>query len=142
MQPTIYNVVERVREDFDSAIINTSSFRNQVTIQVKKEYWISLGQFLKNDSLCSFDKCIDLEVVEREHVFEVTCFLFSSSKNQRLRIKTFTEGTLSSLASIWPSVASSELYYSRLPGLHFESESTTLVPLDAATYGQGGYAFA
>lgn len=120
MQKSLQTVLERVEEKFGKDITGQATFRNQLTLYISKENWHEVNAFLKTDPACSFDFCVDLAIVQRPAGYEITCFLFSSRLNQRLRIKTSTDGPITSLADLWPRITACELECGRkLPGLRF-----------------------
>src|SRR5690349_7415013 len=104
MQESLQIVVNRVNEKFGEAVLSVTEFRDEVTIRVKREVWRELHEFLKADSDCDFNMCIDVTAADyplRDQRFDVICHLLSLNKVHRLRTKTATDERIASLVPVW-----------------------------------------
>lgn len=123
MQDSLQIVVNRVQEKFGEAVLGVSEFRDEVTIRVKREAWGDLHRFLKADSDCDFNMCIDVTAADyplREMRFDVICHLLSLNKLHRLRTKAATDERIASLVPMWRTANWEERETYDLFGVVFE----------------------
>jgi NADH-quinone oxidoreductase subunit C len=106
-------VLEKLRERFGTAILETHSNFGDDTAVVDSALWRTVGRFLREDPALDFDLPVDLCGVDypgRTPRMEVVLHLYSISKGHRIRIKARVgdeemEGAeLDSLVSIWPGL--------------------------------------
>ncbi len=103
--PDFYqNILNKIKENFSQAIVETKFTLNEFTIKIKHEFLIPLMEFLKEE--LNFDYLTDITAVdypERENRFEMVYHLFSLKNYNRLRVKTeVKEGErVSSLTRVW-----------------------------------------
>lgn len=85
-------IVNKCRQTFETALIETIEFRGDVTLIVAKEKIHGILQFLRDDADCAFDfladvTCVDYLHLKRTPRFHVIYQLFSNQHHQRLTIK-------------------------------------------------------
>ena len=101
-------LVKRLREKFGDAITGAFTFLNQLSVQVRADSIVTVCRELRDDSETPFDYLSDLTCVhwpEREsEPFEVVYNLYSTSKNERVRLKAGAgEAGIESVPSVWPA---------------------------------------
>ncbi len=99
-------VVQKLKEKFPNSVLDSSSFRGDNTVVVKREDIAEVCRFLKSDPELSFNFLSDLcgvDYLGREPRFEVVYHLFSIDKHHRIRLKAMVgEGEkISSVVGIW-----------------------------------------
>lgn len=98
-------IVSRLKERFPDTVIETTYFRDELTVTVKKEGILSLARFLKEE--LSFDFMADIcgvDYLGREPRFEVVYHLLATGSRSRLRIKvpvSEESSALDSVSSVW-----------------------------------------
>lgn len=83
-------IVEKVKSRFPDSIEATSEFRGDLTVQVKKDDIVRVGEFLKNDPELAFDLIVDLlgvDMYRPEGRFEVVYNIYSIRNGKYLRLK-------------------------------------------------------
>lgn len=84
-------LIDRIKERFGGAITEAVATLGQQILRVKKDSYIELCHYLHDDEETLFDMCTDLTAVhwpERAgQEFDVVIFLYSTTKNRRLRVK-------------------------------------------------------
>src|SRR4030067_2748694 len=96
-----------VKKYFPEEIVSSGVFRNELTLQVKKESVVEVARFLKENKELDFDFLSDLcgvDRVETDGVFEVVYHLYSIYKNHRVRLKspiTSSDPCISTVTGIW-----------------------------------------
>ena len=99
--------IDRVKEKFGDAISEAVATYGQKILRVKKDSYMELCRFLREDEEAVYDLCVDLTVVHwpqrAGEEFDVVLFLYSVAKNNRLRVKTaVADGEAApSVTSIW-----------------------------------------
>ncbi|MDD8016891.1 MAG: NADH-quinone oxidoreductase subunit C [Bacteroidota bacterium] len=100
-------VVEKIKTQFPSFILEVKEFRDETTVHVKKEDIVAVCQFLRDDEECQFNYCSDIcgaDAYTPENRFEVIYNLYSIPLNQRIRLKVFVEEAnlhCPSVTSVW-----------------------------------------
>ena len=98
-------LLETLRTQFPSAVLETHAFRGDETAVIKKEALKETAAFLK-DKL-GFDFLMDLTAADylpREPRFELVCHFYSSRHNYRLRLKcpvSSDDAQVDSLTPLW-----------------------------------------
>lgn len=83
-------IVERLRAFDPAAVRQTEEFRGDLTVTVRKEDIVRVGEFLKNDPALAFEMLIDLlgvDMYRPEDRFEVVYTLYSLNNRKYLRLK-------------------------------------------------------
>jgi NADH-quinone oxidoreductase subunit C len=101
-------LVKRLRERFGEAIKGAFTFVGQLSVHVRADSIAEVCRALRDDSATPFDYLSDLTCVhwpERDgEEFEVVYNLYSTSKNERVRLKAGTgDAGLESVTSVWPA---------------------------------------
>jgi NADH-quinone oxidoreductase subunit C len=99
-------IVTKMKSKFPDSILETSEFRDELTIVIKKEDIISVCTFLRDDPEFLFNYLSDLTAVDRlgrKPRFDVIYHLYSIKKSHRVRLKIkLDEGeSLQSITSVW-----------------------------------------
>ena len=99
-------VIEKLKATFPEAVTGGDSFRDQHWAVVRKENLLEVCAWLRDDPEAAFDFLTDVSAVhwpDDEVPFELVYHLYSSGRNDRLRIKTrIADGdSAPSLAGIW-----------------------------------------
>jgi NADH-quinone oxidoreductase subunit C len=106
-------VLDKLKERFGAAILETHSDFGDDTALVDAAQWKAIGTFLRQDPALDFDMPVDMCGVDypnRLPRMEVVLHLYSVSKRHRVRLKARVgdeemEGAeLDSLVSIWPGL--------------------------------------
>jgi NADH-quinone oxidoreductase subunit C len=97
-------LVQKVTERFPSDFVDSSVFRDELTVVVRKKAILHLMRYLHDD--LGFDLLTDLCGVDhwpRHPRLEIVYHLYSVKHNQRIRVKTSLEEgeTISSVESVW-----------------------------------------
>ena len=106
--------LERIQEQFPSAIIETHTFRGDGTIIISPESLLTIARFLKEDPQLDFNFLMDLTAVDylffaggriqKTSRFEVVYHFFSLKFNHRLRLKVPVDEKspeVDSLCDLW-----------------------------------------
>ncbi len=119
------SVLDKIKNKFGAAVVETHSFRGDDTVVVKKEKLKELCAFLKEDSACDFDYLLDVcgaDYLPRVPRFEVVYHIHSIDKKHRIRVKTrVAEGEkVDSVTSLWPTADWTERETYDMYGIEFE----------------------
>ena len=118
--------IDRIKQRFGDSITEAVATLGQQILRVKKEAYIELCRFLRDDEEFPFDMCTDLTAThwpERAgQQFDVVVFLYSVSKNRRLRLKiALADGeACPSVTSIWNGADWMEREAYDMFGIQFE----------------------
>jgi NADH-quinone oxidoreductase subunit C len=99
---------KRLRERFGEAVTSASVFVGQLSVHVRADSIVEVCRALRDDASTPFDYLSDLTCVhwpERdEEPFEVVYNLYSTSKNERVRLKAGAgEAGIGSVTPVWPA---------------------------------------
>jgi len=101
-------VLERLGATFKMGeIIQAGSQHGDEWARVRRDAWVAVASFLRDDPACAMEMFIDLTVVDRfsiEPRFDVVVHLYSVSKKQRIRLYcgvTEEDPTTDSLVPVW-----------------------------------------
>jgi NADH-quinone oxidoreductase subunit C len=106
-------VLEKLRERFGAAILETHSQFGDDTAVVDPGKWRLICSFLRQDPELDFDLPVDLcgvDYPQRAPRMEVVMHLYSTSRHHRIRLKTrvgdedMQDAELDSVTSIWPGM--------------------------------------
>jgi NADH-quinone oxidoreductase subunit C len=117
--------VDRLREAFGSAVLETHDFRGDETVVLKKNYLREVCHFIC--AQLGFNMLMDICVVDypdREERFEVVYHLYSMDKKKRIRLKVRAAedtATAPSVHDIWPAANWFEREAFDMFGIRFDS---------------------
>jgi NADH-quinone oxidoreductase subunit C len=99
-------ILIRLKEKFSDSVVETSEFRGELTIIIRKEDIVSVCTFLRDDPELLFNYLSDLTAVDRlgrKPRFDVIYHLYSIKKSHRVRlkIKLDEDESLQSITSVW-----------------------------------------
>ena len=106
--------IDKLKEKFGRAVIDSHSFRGDDTIIIKKHSILDVCRFLKEDSDLDFNFMMDLTAVDylnqkdRYQRFEVVYHFYSLKHNHRIRVKapvSETDCTIDSIVPLWVMVS-------------------------------------
>jgi NADH-quinone oxidoreductase subunit C len=101
-------LAKRLKEKFGDAITGAFVFVNQLSVHVRAGSIVEVCRALRDDPETPFDYLSDLTCVHwperEEEPFEVVYNLYSTSKNERVRLKAGAgDAGLESVTSVWPT---------------------------------------
>jgi len=119
-------VVQKVRERFPSALVDSRVFRDEVTLVVQKDTLVEIMRYLHDE--LAFDLLTDLcglDHFPNHPRFEMVYHLYSVKRNDRVRVRaSLGEGeTISSVEFIWKSANWYERETFDMLGIVFENHS-------------------
>jgi NADH-quinone oxidoreductase subunit C len=100
-------MARKLKERFPHSIEDTREFRNDLTVQVRKEDIVKVCNFLKADPELSFDMVIDLcgaDMYRPEGRFEVIYNLYSLKNKKYLCLKVLVnedDPVVESVTNVW-----------------------------------------
>jgi NADH-quinone oxidoreductase subunit C len=102
-------VVHKLQTQFIDSIIAVKEFRDETTIDIKKENIIDVCRFLRDDADSLFNYCCDIcgaDAYTPENRFEIIYNLFSLPLNHRIRLKIYVDESdvhCPSVVGVWPA---------------------------------------
>ncbi|HUS13315.1 MAG TPA: NADH-quinone oxidoreductase subunit C [Pyrinomonadaceae bacterium] len=102
-------LVKKLKGNFGEAVIEASTFLNQVSIRVAPAHIVEVCIFLRDDADARFNYLSDLTCVHypmrAEAPLEIVYNLYSITRNERVRLKVWlAEGaSAESVTSVWPT---------------------------------------
>jgi NADH dehydrogenase I D subunit len=129
--------IQKTKDKFGDAILETQVFRGENTIIVKKNRLYELMQFLKNDPDLAYDYLVDVTAVDYLNIesvrakfnyarFMVVYHLYSHKYNCRVTVKTpihESEPSVLSMTSLWQGADWPERETYDMFGIKFEGHS-------------------
>ncbi len=100
-------VLEKLKQQFGDAILESGEFRGELTVVVPKERIVDVCRFLKSDQEFRFDLLADLcgiDMYTPKQRFGVIYNLYSLKKKHRIRLKTFMEendAVIPTVSGVW-----------------------------------------
>lgn len=100
-------VVQRLRERFGEAILESAEFRGELTVVVPRERIVEVCRFLKESPEMSFNLLSDLcgiDMATPVKRFGVIYNMLSIGRKHRIRVKTFCEEedpTVPTVTGVW-----------------------------------------
>jgi NADH-quinone oxidoreductase subunit C len=116
--------VERLRERFADAVVETGEFRDQHWVELRAERLVELARLLRDDPDSGYDFLVDVTAVhwpERDRPFEIVYQLYSYTHDDRLRLKVrIADGApVESLVAVWKSAEWNERETYDMFGIRF-----------------------
>jgi NADH-quinone oxidoreductase subunit C len=120
-------ILDRLQAQFTAGeIIETGSQHGNEWARVRREAWLPVATFLREDPVTAMEMLTDLTCVDRfstEPRFDVVVHLYSVSKKHRVRLYggvAEEEPTIDTLVPIWPGVNWFEREAFDLYGIRFK----------------------
>jgi NADH-quinone oxidoreductase subunit C len=102
------NVLDRLKAQFSGGeLLETGSMHGDEWARVRRDAWVAVATFLRDDPATKLEMFIDLTVVDRfstEPRFDVVVHLYSVSLKQRIRLYAGVpeeDPTVETLVSVW-----------------------------------------
>ena len=119
-------LVKKLREKFDSAVIEASEFLGQLSIRIEPAHIVEVCDGLKRDDDTPFNYLSDLTCVHypdrKEAPFEVVYNLYSIPANERVRLNVAVDGDgVPSVTGVWPAADWPEREVYDLFGVRFRN---------------------
>ena len=117
--------LQKLRNQFTDDIVESSTFRDELTVWIRAESLIPVCRFLRDDKELRYNFLIDVTSIdypEREDRFAVVYHLYSLQHNRRLRLKVRISGdhpSIDSVTSVWKTANWLEREVYDLMGIHF-----------------------
>lgn len=102
-------LLKKINDQFPELKIDTTDFRNELTLSFDKNFIIPVCKFLKSNPELEFLFCTDITAIDwaaRKNRFTVVYNLYSLKNNFRLRLKANVDEsdcTIDSVTSVWKS---------------------------------------
>lgn len=116
---------KKIEEAFPQFVLSSRIFRDELTVQVKKEGIVEVCRFLHDDSEMRFDHVTDvcsLDFPEDEERFELVYQFYSLPRNQRIRVKARVseeDCAIDSICAIWKGANFMEREVYDMMGIRF-----------------------
>ncbi|HMU43749.1 MAG TPA: NADH-quinone oxidoreductase subunit C [Ignavibacteriaceae bacterium] len=120
-------LLKKINDQFPELKIDTTVFRDELTISFDKSFILSVCQFLKSNPELEFILCADITAIDwakRKNRFTVVYNLYSFKNNFRVRLKTNVDEsdcTIDSVTSVWNSANWQERETYDMYGIKFNS---------------------
>ncbi len=119
-------ILTKLKGRFPQSVLESSEFRGDLTVMVKREDIVSVCTYLRDDPDLSFDYLSDLTAVDRlgrKPRFDVVYHLYSISRNHRVRLKVGIDEdqSISSVTSVYGGANWLEREVFDLFGVNFEN---------------------
>jgi NADH-quinone oxidoreductase subunit C len=101
-------IVNKIKERFGTAVEEVTELVGDLSVTIKKDKILELGNLLKNDSDLDFIMCKDVTAIDwatRKNRFTTVYHVYSFKLNFNLRIKANLDesNSIESVSSIWRS---------------------------------------
>jgi NADH-quinone oxidoreductase subunit C len=102
-------VLQKLKSRFQESILESSEFREELTVVVPKEKVVDVCQYLRDDAELRYDLLADLcgiDMYTPVNRFGVIYNIYSLSTKHRIRVKTFTqedEPKVPTVSTVWPT---------------------------------------
>lgn len=120
-------LLKKINDQFPELKIDTTVFRDELTISFDKSFILLVCQFLKSNPELEFILCADITAIDwakRKNRFTVVYNLYSFKNNFRVRLKTNVDEsdcTIDSVTSVWNSANWQERETYDMYGIKFNS---------------------
>ena len=121
-------VLQRLREQFDQALVEVKIWRNETTVVLALQDLLRVGRFLRDEPDLAFDFLSDVTGVDRMMLpessprFEVVYHVYSLQYRRRLRLKVRVGNgqAVPTVTELWPTANWHEREVYDLFGVPFE----------------------
>ncbi|HEX9657493.1 MAG TPA: NADH-quinone oxidoreductase subunit C [Bacteroidota bacterium] len=118
-------ILEKLNSQFSESILSSSTFRDDLTLVVKKEDIVRICIYLKEDPDLSFDMLIDLcgvDMYRPEERFEIVYNVYSLKNKKYLRLKVTTDDgeKVPTVSGVWSAANWHERETFDMYGIVFE----------------------
>ncbi|NJP05089.1 MAG: NADH-quinone oxidoreductase subunit C [Chloroflexaceae bacterium] len=102
-------VLQRVSSAFPDAVLSSSTFRDDLTVQIAADHLVAVTQFLRDDAELRYvllENLCGVDYLGREPRFEVVYHLFSLAQVHRLCLKVGVPEEhphVPSVVEVWPT---------------------------------------
>ncbi len=105
---TLELITGKIRQISQTAIEETSNFRNDNCLTIKKDQLVKVAELLKNETELQFVQCKDVTAIDwakKKNRFTTVYHLYSFKLNENLRLKVNLgdEAEVESVVPIWES---------------------------------------
>ena len=124
-------VAEQIKERFPHAVLKTTEFRGDLSVQVKRKHLLEVARYLHDDPEMSFDYIVHVSSVDwlddpqsAGERFEVVYEFYSIRHRRRIRIKTRVPEencVVDSLCGIWKGADFMEREVYDMMGIRFNN---------------------
>jgi NADH-quinone oxidoreductase subunit C len=120
-------VVQRLKDTFPDAVTDFATFKDEITVVIRREDLLDVGRFLMQESEFGFDFLTLLTAVDyypNEPRFEMVYHLYSMTHGSRLVLKarlSEDDPTVESVTPLWPSADWHEREAYDLMGIQFQN---------------------
>ncbi len=137
--------IKNIEKEFPNSFLNISEFRDEMTVEVKKDDVYGIMKYLKESKETAFDflvdeTCVDYLKHEGEERFAVIYHLYSYTYLTRLRVKAWVpedDLKIQSVYSLWKTAEWQEREIAEMYGVNFEGHPDPrklLLPNDFTGY--------
>jgi NADH-quinone oxidoreductase subunit C len=120
-------ILNQLGANLPNVQVETSEFKDELTLQVQKKDVVDVCKVLKNDSELKFIQCEDVTAIDwarRKNRFTVVYHLFSLKNKFRLVVKADVDEsdcTIDTVSSVWRSANWHERETYDMYGIHFNN---------------------
>jgi NADH-quinone oxidoreductase subunit C len=120
-------ILNQLRASLPNVQVETSEFKDELTLQVQKKDIVDVCKVLKNDSELKFVHCEDVTAIDwarRKNRFTIVYHIFSLKNKFRLVVKADVDESdcnIDTVSSVWRSANWPERETYDMYGIHFNN---------------------
>ena len=120
-------ILNQLRASLPNLQVETSEFKDELTLQVQKKDVVDVCKVLKNDSELKFIQCEDVTAIDwarRKNRFTIVYHIFSLKNKFRLVVKADVDESdcnIDTVSSVWRSANWPERETYDMYGIHFNN---------------------
>ncbi len=120
-------ILNQLRASLPNVQVETSEFKDELTLQVQKKDIVDVCKVLKNDSELKFIHCEDVTAIDwarRKNRFTIVYHIFSLKNKFRLIVKADVDESdcnIDTVSSVWRSANWPERETYDMYGIHFNN---------------------
>jgi NADH-quinone oxidoreductase subunit C len=101
-------ILDKLKGRYPESIIGSDEFRGDLTVNVRKDDIVRVGEFLRSDPDLSFDLIVDacgVDMYRPEERFEVVYNIYSLKNKRYIRLKVRVgeeDPTVPTVTGVWP----------------------------------------